>query len=502
MKQVRKALISVSKKGDTLKRIVENLDKEGVQIYATGGTFDFISSMGVDSLPVESLTKYPSILGGRVKTLHPLVFGGVLARSQVDMEEIAAYGIPCLDLVIVDLYPFSQVAGSTTDHQECIENIDIGGVALIRAAAKNYQDVWVVPSSQFYEAFLEKYIKQQGSSTIEDRKGFAVKAFSLSSRYDEMIAGYLQYGRVSSGTEKIALRYGENPHQTAYFEGDISQVMTQYQGKEISYNNLLDIDAACGLVLELGFDTPVFAIVKHNNCCGVAKSETLLSAYRDALSCDPKSAFGGVFISNKLLTRDVAEEVSAMFYEVLIAPAYEEEALVFLQKKKNRIVIRMNFPALGVGQSKRSALNGFLVQDRDEKTEQIDELRCVTQSKPTLSQKKDMLFALKICKHTKSNAVVLAKDERLFALGVGQTSRIDALEQAIEKAKHFGFDLSGSVLASEAFFPFDDCVKRAQEVGVTAFVQPGGSKGDQQSIDACDQGGSVMCFTGVRHFKH
>ena len=467
MKKVRKALISVSKKGEKLKDIIDQLNREGVEIYATGGTRSFISAMGVKVLSVESLTRYPSILGGRVKTLHPLVFGGILARRELDTEEVAQYEIPYLDLVIVDLYPFSEVVNRSGNHQECIENIDIGGVSLIRAAAKNYQDVWVVASSQSYDHFLEKYIAGKGASTLSDRKQFAVEAFSISSSYDHQILKYLQQdgNSLKLNSSKLSLRYGENPHQSAYFEGDISKSLTQYQGKELSYNNLLDIDAACGFVLEMGFEHSVFAIIKHNNCCGIAISKDLLSAYRDALACDPQSAFGGVFIANKTLTRELAAEINTLFYEVLIAPDYEDTALELLQKKKNRIVLRVNFEMLSPPRLKRSVLHGFLVQDRDHKTESLDDLRCVTEEQPSLPQQKDMLFALKICKHTKSNAVVLVKGERLLSLGVGQTSRIDALNQAIEKAQHFGFDLQGSVLASEAFLPFNDCVKKGQEVG-------------------------------------
>lgn len=502
MKKVRTALISVFNKGQVFTEIVHCLDREGVKMYATGGTFEHLRSLGLDAVEVSSITHYPAILGGRVKTLHPLIFGGILARRDVDEKDVARHHIPYIDLVLVDLYPFVEACKENQPHDEIIEKIDIGGVALIRAGAKNYKDVWVVSSENLYKQFLETFDTQKGSSSLTDRKTFALEAFSQTSTYDRAIADYFQKDASQKSQEILPLRYGENPHQSARFEGNLSEIMQQLHGKKISYNNLLDIDAACGFILELDKNRPAFAIIKHNNCCGIAQASTPSGAYEKALTTDPQSAFGGVFISNSEIDLEVAEKIDALFYEVLIAPNYHPEALTLLRKKKTRILIQMHLNQIIRQPSKRTLLNGVLIQDHDFKTEMAEDLNCVTAKKPDAKELEDMLFAIKICKHTKSNAVVLVKDLQLLSLGMGQTSRVDALSQAIEKAHRFGFDLQGAVLASEAFFPFDDCVKMAQKVGVSTFVQPGGSRRDQDSIGACNREGSVMCFTGVRHFKH
>lgn len=503
-KPIRNALISVfSKEG--LDAIVRNLHEQGVVIYSTGGTQKYINDLGVPVTPVEDLTSYPSILGGRVKTLHPKVFGGILARREEsgDLAQLNEYQIPEIDLVIVDLYPFEDTVRSGAEHQEIIEKIDIGGISLIRAAAKNYKDVVVLASQAQYAPFLSLMESGKGSTSLEERMIFAREAFNVSSHYDSEIFKFFDGDQMSALKVSLSasrkLRYGENPHQQGYFFGDLDAMFTKLHGKEISYNNLLDIDAAVGLINE--FDETTFAIMKHNNACGLASREKLVDAWKDALAGDPVSAFGGVLITNRAVDQETAEEINRIFFEVLIAPSYDEEALKVLQQKKNRIIL--------IQKSKetsdviiRTALNGILVQDRDQSTETEEEMRAVTKVLAGPEQLADLVFANKIVKHTKSNTIVLAKNRQLVASGVGQTSRVDALKQSIEKALHFEFDLDGAVMASDAFFPFADSVEIAYQAGVRAVVQPGGSVRDQDSIDFCDAKGMAMVFTGIRHFKH
>lgn len=505
MKQIKGALISVFHK-DGLDRIVRKLGELGVKIYSTGGTYDYIRSLNVDVEAVEELTSYPSILGGRVKTLHPKVFGGILCRreNEDDQKQIAQYGIPEIDLVIVDLYPFKQTVASGACEQDIIEKIDIGGISLIRAAAKNFNDVVIVPSSEHYEEFLEILEKNDGCTTLEQRRLFATYAFMQSSDYDSAIFKYfnksvgLSAFRESYNKFK-SLRYGENPHQKGTFFGDLDGFVEQLHGKEISYNNIGDIDAACRLIDD--FEQTTFAIIKHNNACGISSRPTLKQAYLDALAGDPVSAFGGVLVCNRTIDRETAEEMNSLFMEICIAPDYEKEALDILTCKKNRILLkRKNIKASPV--QYRSALNGVLVQDADNKTEKEEELNSITSTAFTEEQKADLIFANKVVKHTKSNAIVLVKNLQLCASGTGQTSRVDALKQAIEKARNFGFDLNGAVMASDAFFPFADCVQIAHEAGINCVIQPGGSINDKKSIDYCQENGMAMAVTGFRHFKH
>jgi len=503
-KQIRNALISVySKEG--LDLLVKKLHELGISLYSTGGTQRFIQELGVPVTAVEDLTSYPSILGGRVKTLHPKVFGGILARreEQGDLEQLNQYQIPEIDLVIVDLYPFEETVRSGATDQEIIEKIDIGGISLIRAAAKNYKDVLVVSSRDQYGPVLDLLESGKGLSSLEDRKVFATRAFNVSSHYDSEIFKFFDGEQMSalklSEPKSRKLRYGENPHQNGYFYGELDDMFEQLHGKEISYNNLLDIDAAVGLIKE--FNDCTFAILKHNNACGLATREKLVDAWKDALAGDPVSAFGGVLITNREIDPETAEEMNKIFFEVSIAPAYSEEALKVLQQKKNRIIlVQKNANTADV--TIRTALNGILLQDRDLSTEEEAQMKVVTKAKATTKQLSDLIFANKIVKHTKSNAIVLAKNQQLVASGVGQTSRVDALKQSIEKARHFGFDLEGAVMASDAFFPFADSVEIAHNAGVGAVVQPGGSIRDQDSIDYCDANGLAMVFTGIRHFKH
>jgi phosphoribosylaminoimidazolecarboxamide formyltransferase/IMP cyclohydrolase len=503
-KTIRTALISVFDK-QNLAPIVEKLDGLSVRIISTGGTADYIKGLGVNVTTVENLTSYPSILGGRVKTLHPKIFGGILFRRDLegDREQVDQYDITGIDLVIVDLYPFEETVASGASDAEIIEKIDIGGISLIRAAAKNFEDVMIVPSKDQYGQLLDLLNEKGAASSLSDRKRFAGEAFSVSSHYDTMIYNYFEGDQQTafkySSLKGKQLRYGENPHQRGFYFGDFEKIFDQLHGKEISYNNLLDIDAAVGLVKD--FDQTVFAILKHNNACGLAVRPVLLDAWKDALAGDPVSAFGGVLITNESVDEDTAEEVNKLFFEVIIAPAYTDGALGILKQKKNRIILVMKDFDLP-GKQFRSLLTGAVVQDRDTGKETAADLKTVTKRAPTEKEVSDMIFANKLVKHTKSNAIVLAKNDQLIASGVGQTSRVDALQQAIEKAKGFGFNLKGAVMASDAFFPFPDCVEIADKEGITAVIQPGGSIRDQESIDYCDRHKMAMVVTGRRHFKH
>ena len=505
IKKIKTALISVYHK-DGLDEIIKLLHNDGVEFLSTGGTKSFIESLGYECQAVEDLTGYPSILGGRVKTLHPKIFGGILNRrdNTTDSQQVQQYAIPSIDLVIVDLYPFVDTVASGASDAEIIEKIDIGGISLIRAAAKNYNDVIIVASKAQY-APLAQLLKENGAtSNIEQRRWFAKEAFAVSSSYDSSIFSYFD-GEENPSALRIAIddskimRYGENPHQKGMFFGDFNQMFTQVHGKEISYNNLLDIDAAVSLISE--FNDTTFAILKHNNACGIASRESILDAWKDALAGDPVSAFGGVLITNSAIDKVTAEEINKIFFEVIIAPSYSEEALEILKQKKNRIILVQNCKNSTKMQF-RSILNGALVQERDLKNETTEDLTQVTTTSVKPEQIEDLLFANKIVKHSKSNAIVLAKGKQLYASGIGQTSRVDALKQAIAKAQSFGFDLNGAVMASDAFFPFPDCVEIAYKAGVNAVIQPGGSVRDNESIEYCNQNGIAMVTTGIRHFKH
>ena len=508
MKKIKSALISVFYK-DGLEEIVRKLTDDGAVIYSTGGTLSFIEKLGIEAIAVETLTGYPSILGGRVKTLHPGVFGGILARREndSDLKQLEEYNIPEIDLVIVDLYPFEQTVASGAEHQATIEKIDIGGISLIRAGAKNYKDVVIVGSVDQYAELYSILCEQGSATTIEQRRRFAAHAFNVSSHYDSAIFRYFnkEEGIPSfkqSFSQGVTLRYGENPHQDATFFGDIDGMLEKLNGKDISYNNMLDIDAAIGLIEEFKGGDPAFAILKHNNACGVAVRSTLVEAWRAALSCDPVSAFGGVLICNREVDLESAEEINKLFFEVIVAQSYTPEALEVLKGKKNRIIILLKNSAR-CSKQYRSLLNGVAVQQRDVKVGGVDsEAKVVTKVGVSKEQMADLIFANKIVKNSKSNAIVFAKDNMLYASGIGQTSRVDALRQAIEKAKGFGFDLKGSVMASDAFFPFADCVEIAHKEGVDTIIQPGGSVRDQESIDFCDDNKMSMVFTGMRHFKH
>ncbi len=504
-KKITSALISVFDKTG-LKPLIQALVKNGVSLYSTGGTESFIRDLGYEVNSVEGLTEYPSILGGRVKTLHPKVFGAILNRADnsSDQNELQKFEIPAFDLVIVDLYPFEKTVIGNASETEIIEKIDIGGIALIRAAAKNFNFVFCLSDKEDYTNFISLYEKSNGATSIEDRKEYAIKAFHISSNYDTAIFKYFNKNqnrlKISMSDAKV-LRYGENPHQKGYFYGALSDLLDQLHGKEISYNNLLDIDSAVSLMSEFYDGKPAFGILKHNNACGFAIRDKLEQAYYDALAGDPVSAFGGVLISNKRIDLDTANAISNIFCEVLLAPDFEKEALKLLKGKKNLIILIQKENKLPE-QSLRSCLNGILVQDKDLKTDQENEVTNSTKLLPTKDQLKDLLFASKICKHTKSNSIVLVKNQQLLASGTGQTSRVDALNQAINKAKTFGFILKGSVMASDAFFPFPDCVKIANKVGINAVIQPGGSIKDNLSIDYCNQHGMRMVLSGTRHFKH
>lgn len=506
MKQAKSALISVFHK-EGLLPIVKKMEELGITIYSTGGTEKFIKEQGINVVPVEDLTSYPSILGGRVKTLHPKVFGGILSRrdEENDRNQLSEYEIPEIDIVIVDLYPFEKTVKSNASEQEIIEKIDIGGISLIRAAAKNYKDVICVSSMEQYDDFLTVMSENDGKTSLEQRKNFASKAFAVSSHYDTAIFKYLNGGKKVDFRESFSqtkeLRYGENPHQKGYFCGDMEELFEKLHGKELSYNNLLDVDAAVNLMAEFKDEAPTFAILKHNNACGLAQRATLHQAYKDALAGDPISAFGGILISNKKIDEPTAEEIHKLFCEVVIAPEYDAKALEILKGKKNRIILIQKDIKLPEKQY-RTVLNGVLYQDKDTKTDTKDVTKEVTIKKPNEKELEDLLFASKICKHTKSNTIVLAKDKQLIASGTGQTSRVDALQQSIAKAHHFSFDLQGAVMASDAFFPFPDCVEIADKEGITAVIQPGGSIKDQLSIDYCDEHEMAMVFTGIRHFKH
>jgi len=503
-KKINSALISVFNKNG-LQNILEKLHRGGVDFYSTGGTQEYIESLHYPCQSVESLTGYPSILGGRVKTLHPKVFGGILNRrdNESDKQQIAQYEIPEIDLVIVDLYPFQETAASKADEQEIIEKIDIGGISLIRAAAKNFDDVIVVASKEQY-APLESLLSENGvQSTLEERKWFAKEAFAVTSAYDTAIFNYFDNGggsrfRFAEDNAKI-LRYGENPHQKGIFYGKFEALFEQLQGKEISYNNLLDIEAAVALISE--FDELTFAVLKHNNACGIASRPTVKEAWQAALAGDPVSAYGGILICNASIDREAAEAINGLFFEVIIAPDYDTNALEILMQKKNRIILIQKADLQSKSQF-RSLLNGVLVQDRDLSIQTENDLETVTVKSPEKREIDDLLFANKIVKHTKSNAIVLAKNKQLCAGGGGQTSRVDALKQAIEKACSFNFNLEGAVMASDAYFPFPDCVEIAGNAGITAVIQPGGSKRDNESIEYCSTHNMAMVMTGIRHFKH
>jgi phosphoribosylaminoimidazolecarboxamide formyltransferase / IMP cyclohydrolase len=504
-KKIKGALISVFYK-DGLDEIVKTLHSLGVRIWSTGGTYTFINELGIPAEKVEDLTTYPSILGGRVKTLHPSVFGGILARreNRDDMQQAQKYNIPEIDLVIVDLYPFEETVKKVSDEEEIIEKIDIGGISLIRAAAKNYNDVVIISGRKQYPELLALLKEKKGITSLDERRMFAAGAFMTSSNYDTAI---FKYFNINAGinvfresiNDSYPLRYGENPHQKGVFYGDPDKLFEKLHGKEISYNNLLDIESALNLIDE--FSETTFVIIKHNNACGVASRKNSVEAWKDALACDPVSAFGGVIVTNVTIDDPTATEIDKLFFEIIIAPGFSEKALDILRQKKNRIILRRN-EILKTKYNFRALLNGVLWQERDNSTETAVNMKTVTKRAPEPSEIEDLVFANIIVKHSKSNAIVLVKNKQLCASGIGQTSRVDALKQAIEKAKLFGLSLEGSVMASDAFFPFPDCVEIAHKAGITAVIEPGGSVRDQESVDYCSANGLAMVFTGVRHFKH
>jgi phosphoribosylaminoimidazolecarboxamide formyltransferase/IMP cyclohydrolase len=504
-KTIKSALISVFSK-DGLEPIVQKLHEQNVTLYSTGGTEEFIKNLGIPVVPVEDVTSYPSILGGRVKTLHPKIFGGILNRQddESDRQQMKEFNIPQIDLVIVDLYPFEKTLASGASESDIIEKIDIGGISLIRAAAKNFKDTVIVASVDQYSQFLNLIATQNGATTLEDRKLFAAKAFHISSHYDTAIFNYFNTDETiykTSIPNGQVLRYGENPHQKGFFFGDFDAMFQKLHGKELSYNNLLDVDAAVNLIGEFKNEAPTFAILKHNNACGLATRNSMEEAYAVALACDPTSAFGGVLIANGKIDTATAAAINKLFCEVVIAPAYDTDAIAILEEKKNRIILIQNDIPLPQKQV-RTALNGLLLQDRNNITDNKIDLKTVTITAPSEQEIEDLIFASKICKNTKSNTIVFAKNKTLIASGTGQTSRVDALKQAIEKASTFGFDLHGSVMASDAFFPFPDCVEMAHHAGITAVIQPGGSIKDELSINYCNENKVAMVFTGTRHFKH
>jgi len=502
-KTIKNALISVYHK-DGIDKIAKKLDKYGINIYSTGGTESYIKNLGININRVEDLTTYPSILNGRVKTLHPKVFGGILSRRDLasDQSELEKYDIPEFDLIIVDLYPFEETIKSTNNETEIIEKIDIGGISLIRAAAKNYKDVLVISEMKQYSSLLE-ILSAKNSSSLDQRKEFAIRAFNISSNYDTAIFNF--FNRENDDVLKQSflnskkLRYGENPHQKGIFYGKMDDMFEQKNGKEISYNNLLDIDAAVHLINE--FNEPTFIVLKHNNPCGVASRSKLIDAWKDALAGDPISAFGGVLATNRKVDSETASEINKLFFEIIIAPEFSDDALMILSQKKNRIILVQKETHLPDTQI-RTVLNGVLYQDKDLENDTKNEMKIVTNIAPSETQILDLEFASKVCKHTKSNTIVFAKNKQLLSSGVGQTSRVDALKQAVEKSKKFGFDLNNAVMASDAFFPFPDCVELANEAGIKAVIQPGGSIKDELSINYCDQHNMSMVMTGTRHFKH
>ncbi len=491
-KTIKTALISVYHK-DGLDRIINLLNDYGITIISTGGTADFIHEMGVPVTTVEEITGFPSVFGGRVKTLQPQIMGGILNRRDnvSDQEEKKKFHIDDIDLVIVDLYPFEETLASGAEKVEIIEKIDIGGISLIRAAAKNYNDVVIVPSKNEYE-YLTEILSRGKTTTEEERFHLAGCAFEVSSQYDFAIRGYFQGNH---------LRYGENPHQSAMFVGNLNESWKQLHGKEMSHNNLIDTESAIKLVYD--FTDPAFAIIKHTNACGFATCPDITEAFQKAYDADPDSAFGGIFASNKPITKAIAEKIREvkLFVEVIIAPDFEKEALEILEQKKDIRILKWKNPNMQK-QMHRTCLTGILVQNRDERIETDADLKCVTTKAPSETEKRDLLIANIVAKHLKSNAIAIVKDSHLVSMGCGQTSRVDALRQALEKAKHFGFDVKDAVIASEAFLPFNDCVTIAGEAGITSVIQPGGSKGDQNSIDKCNELGMSMVFTGIRHFKH
>jgi phosphoribosylaminoimidazolecarboxamide formyltransferase/IMP cyclohydrolase len=494
-KKIKKAIISVYYK-DGLEEVIKLLHAKGVELYSTGGTFSFIEAMSIPCIKVESLTGYPEILGGRVKTLHPAIFGGLLARSTnaSDQEEMTSHGLPYFDLMICNLYPFEEYLKNNSEEEELIEKIDIGGVTLIRAAAKNYQDVVCISEPSDYSVLYDILSKNDGMTSTEERRGFAANAFHTIANYDRAISNYFL------NKNEMSLRYGENPHQAGKFIGDFHRIFDKLHGKEISYNNMLDIDAAVKLIQDLG-DAPSFAIMKHNNSCGLASRESILEAYLAALACDPVSAFGGVLISNKPIDLKCAEAINSLFCEILIAPDYSSDALEVLKSKKNRILLKQK-QSLPHTEKRRSVLNGTLVQDGDSSVEHRDSWSVSTAATPSDSQMTDLEFGIIAVKHLKSNGIALVKNQQLIGMGCGQVSRIDALNHAIKKAKEFGFDLQGAIMASDAFFPFPDCVEIAYQAGIRAIAQPGGSIKDAESVDFCNKNNIPMVITGVRHFNH
>lgn len=504
-KTIKSALISVFYK-DNLEPIIKKLHELGVTLYSTGGTQTFIEKLNIPVKAVESLTSFPEILGGRVKTLHPKIFGGILGRRELqsDVAQMEQHEIPNIDLVVVDLYPFEETLAKGASEEDIIEKIDIGGISLIRAAAKNFNDVLIVSSRNDYAELQNLLEAGKGTTSLADRRRFAAKAFAMSSHYDSAIFSYFNRSenipQFRQSHQKAApLRYGENPHQKGVFYGDLDAIFEKLNGKELSYNNLLDVDAAVNLIAD--FSEPTFAILKHNNACGVASRPSIKQAYLDALAGDPVSAFGGILIANRTIDAETAAEVNKLFCEVVIAPGYDDKALELLKSKPNRIILVQKKAELG-NSSFRTLLNGVIEQDKDLKSETDQDLKPVTTKAPTAAEIKDLLFANKLVKHTKSNTIVLAKNGQLLASGTGQTSRVDALKQAISKAQSFNFDLKGAVMASDAFFPFPDCVEIADKAGITAVIQPGGSIKDKDSIEYCNAHGMSMVFTGTRHFKH
>ena len=504
LKKINGALISVYHK-DNLNKIIRILDNLNVKIYSTGGTYDYIKNLGKNAVTVESITNYPSILGGRVKTLHPKIFGGILGRRNIDEDklQLQEYDIPEIDLVIVDLYPFEETVASGKNENEIIEKIDIGGISLIRAAAKNFNDVLVVPSSNYYEDLITLLKEKNGQTELTDRRIFASYAFNISSHYDTAIFNYFDKENTKVFKQSLlssnSLRYGENPHQEGLFYGELTKVFDQLHGKAISYNNLVDLDAAINLIKE--FLEPTFAILKHTNACGLASRPKLIDAWKDALAGDPVSAFGGVLVTNSIIDEATALEINKLFFEVIIAPDYEKNALDILKQKKNRIILQKKSYDFS-GKQFKSLLNGVIKQQKDVKTEAVENMNFVTKTSPCENEKRDLIFANIIVKHSKSNAIVLTKNKQLLGSGVGQTSRVDALKQSVAKAKEFGFDLKGAVMASDAFFPFADSVEIAHKAGITAVIQPGGSIRDKNSIDYCNKNNIAMVFTSTRHFKH